>query len=338
VALDVRFPTDSLVLVTGATGYTGAVLTRKLVNLGCRVRAVARASSDVSQFGGLPIEWVRGDVFDEPTVEKAVAGVSYVFHVAAAYREPNISDEVYSLVHVESTRLLAKHVVNSSTLKRFVHISTVGVHGHIDEPPANEDYRFSPGDIYQRTKAEGEWFIRSFAAENKLPLAVVRPAAIYGPGDKRLLKLFKMAAKPVFPLFGKGRGLYHLIHVDDLTDIFITAALHPAAEGGVFIAGNAEPSELKEVATTIASEIDNSSLRFIRFPAWPLFLSADICEWVCRPLRIDPPLYRRRVAFFTKDRAFDTARLRNVLGYRYSVSVEEGLRSTARWYREKGWL
>jgi nucleoside-diphosphate-sugar epimerase len=334
----VRFPADSLVLVTGATGYTGAVLTRKLVNLGCRVRAIARASSDVSQFGGLPIEWVRGDVFDEATIEKAVVGVSYVFHVAAAYREPNISDETYSLVHVESTRLLAKRLVDSSTLKRFVHISTVGVHGHIDEPPANEEYRFSPGDIYQRTKAEGECLIRSFAEENKLPLVVVRPAAIYGPGDKRLLKLFKMAAKPVFPLFGNGRGLYHLIHVEDLTDIFITAALHLEAEGGVFIAGNAEPSELRDIASTIASEIGNSSLRFVRFPAWPLFLVADVCEWLCRPFGIDPPLYRRRVAFFTKDRAFDTSRLRKVLGYRYSVSVDEGLRSTARWYREKGWL
>lgn len=338
MTLDVRFSPDTVVLVTGATGYTGAVLTRKLVNLGCKVRAIARASSNVSQFEGLPIEWIRGDVFDQQTIEKAVVGVSYVFHVAAAYREPNISDETYSLVHVESTRLLAESLIGSPTLKRFVHISTVGVHGHIDKPPANEDYRFSPGDIYQRTKAEGELFIRSFAKERGLPLAVVRPAAIYGPGDKRLLKLFKMAARPVFPLFGRGRGLYHLIHVDDLTDIFITAGLHPAAEGGVFIAGNAEPSELKNIATTIASEIGNTSLRFIRFPAWPLFLAADMCEWICRPLGIDPPLYRRRVAFFTKDRAFDTSRLRNVLGYRYSVSVEEGLRSTARWYREKGWL
>lgn len=333
-----RFDPGTLVLVTGATGYTGAVLTRKLVGLGCKVRAIARVSSDVSQFEGLPIEWIRGDVFDEDVVKQAVDGVAYVFHVAAAYREANIPDKTYSLVHVESTRLLANYLVGCATLKRFVHVSTVGVHGHIDEPPANEEYRFSPGDIYQRTKAEGELLIRAVAEERGFPLAVVRPAAIYGPGDKRLLKLFKMAARPVFPLFGKGRGLYHLIHVDDLTDIFITAALHPAAKGGVFIAGNAEPSELREIARTIASEIGNSSLRFIRFPAWPLFLAADLCEWICRPLGIDPPLYRRRVAFFTKDRAFNTSRLREVLGYRYSISVDEGLRSTARWYREKGWL
>ncbi len=338
MALDVSFEPGVSVLVTGATGYTGAVLTRKLVALGCKVRAVARASSDVSQFEGLPIEWIRGDVFDEPTIAQAVRGVAYVFHVAAAYREANITDETYRLVHVESTRLLARHLVDSVTLRRFVHISTVGVHGHIDEPPASEDYRFNPGDIYQRTKAEGELFVRSFAKEHNLPLVVVRPAAIYGPGDKRLLKLFKMAARPVFPLFGRGRGLYHLIHVEDLTDIFITAALHPAGEGGVFIAGNSAPSELRDIASIIASEIGNARLRFIRLPAWPLFVAADLCEWACRPFGIEPPLYRRRVAFFTKDRAFDTRRLRDVLRYRYSVSVDEGLRSTARWYREQGWL
>jgi nucleoside-diphosphate-sugar epimerase len=147
-----------------------------------------------------------------------------------------------------------------------------------------------------------------------------------------------MAARPVFPLFGRGQGLYHLIHVDDLTDIFITAALHPKARGEVFIAGNPEPSRLEDIARTIAQEIGNTKLRFVRFPAWPLFLAADLCEAICKPFGIEPPLYRRRVAFFTKDRAFDTSKLRQLLQYAYSVSVDAGLRSTARWYRETGWL
>ena len=338
MALSLSFSPGTSVLVTGATGYTGHVLTKKLVQLGCDVRAIARASSDLSPFEGLPIRWYRGDVFDPATVREAVQGVQYVFHVAAAYREAKITDETYTKVHVESTKLLAEALLGSATLQRFVHVSTVGVHGHIDEPPANEEYRFSPGDIYQRTKAEAEIWIRDFARSHAFPVAVVRPAAIYGPGDRRLLKLFKMAARPVFPLFGGGQGLYHLIHVDDLTDIFITAALHPNALGETFLAGNPEPSRLEDIARTIASEIGNNGLRFIRLPAWPLFLAADLCEAVCRPLGIEPPLYRRRVAFFTKDRAFDTRKLQQLLGYRYSVSVDAGLRSTARWYREQGWL
>jgi len=332
------FPPGARVLVTGASGYTGTVLVQKLVKQGASVRAIARKSSNLTAFEGLPIEWIRGDVFDPTTVSQAIQGVEYVIHVAAAYREAKITDETYHKVHIESTKLLAHGLIGSSTLKRFVHVSTVGVHGHIDEPPADETYRFSPGDIYQRTKADAEVWIQEFAKTSNFPLAVVRPAAIYGPGDKRLLKVFKMASKPVFPLFGKGQGLYHLIHVEDLTDIFILTALHPAAAGEAFIAGNASPSRLEDIARTIADEIGNKKMRFIRFPAWPLFLAADLCEAVCKPLGIEPPIYRRRVAFFTKDRAFNTSKLQRLLGYTNRIGVEEGLRSTARWYRGSGWL
>ncbi len=332
------FPPGARVLVTGASGYTGTVLVKKLVAQGAAVRAIARKSSNLSTFEGLAVEWIRGDVFDPATVSQAIQDIEYVIHVAAAYREAKITDETYHKVHIESTKLLAQGVCGSPSLKRFVHVSTVGVHGHIDEPPADETYRFSPGDIYQRTKAEAEVWIREFAERTNVPLAVVRPAAIYGPGDKRLLKVFKMASKPIFPLFGKGQGLYHLIHVDDLTDIFILAALHPAAAGEAFIAGNTSPSRLQDIAQTIADEIGNTSMRFIRFPAWPLFLAADICEAICKPLGIEPPIYRRRVAFFTKDRAFNTTKLHRLLGYTNRIGVEEGLRATARWYRGEGWL
>jgi nucleoside-diphosphate-sugar epimerase len=286
----------------------------------------------------LPIEWIEGDVFDPEVVQKATDGVEYVFHVAAAYREAKISDEVYRRVHVESTQIIAQSVVSSEVFKRFLHVSTVGVHGHIDEPPADEEYRFAPGDIYQKTKAEAEQWIAAFARRSGLPLTVVRPAAIYGPGDQRLLKLFKLASRRFFPLFGRGQSLYHLIHVDDLTDIFVTAALAPQALGEVYIAGNPEPSKLEDIARIIAQEIGNAQLTFIRLPAWPLFMLADMCELVCRPLGVEPPLYRRRVAFFTKDRAFDTSKLQKHLDYTYTHSVDAGLRETARWYLDQRWL
>jgi nucleoside-diphosphate-sugar epimerase len=271
-------------------------------------------------------------------VSEAVDGVQYVFHVAAAYREAKVTDEVYEKVHVTSTQALARALKGRAGFERFVHVSTVGVHGHIDEPPADETYRFNPGDIYQRTKAAAELWITEYAREQGLPFTIVRPAAIYGPGDRRLLKIFRMALKPFFPLFGNGQGLYHLIHVDDLTSIFIQAARHPKALGESFIAGNPEPSRLEDIVRTIAHELGHPRLKFVRLPAWPLFLAADVCESVCKPLGISPPLYRRRVAFFTKDRAFDTRKLREVLEYQYSVDTEAGLRTTARWYQEHGWL
>lgn len=333
-----KFPAGTKVLVTGASGFTGQVLVRRLVELGCSVRCIARSSSKVGELEGLPIQWFRGDVFDENIVRESTQGIDYIFHVAAAYREPKITDEVYSKVHVLSTQNLAAAACTQPGFKRFVHVSTVGVHGHIDEPPANETYRFNPGDVYQRTKAEAELWITEFSRDRGLPLTIIRPAAIYGPGDRRLLKIFKLAIKPVFPLFGSGAGLYHLVHVRDLTEILIRAALHPAALGQAFIAGNSKPDRLKDIVATIARSLGRPPPWFIHFPSWPLFLAADLCELVCKPLGISPPLYRRRAAFFTKDRAFDTTKLSTLLGYRQETETESGLSETARWYRQNGWL
>jgi nucleoside-diphosphate-sugar epimerase len=332
------FPSDAVALVTGATGFTGSVLIKKLCECGIRVKAIARASSKRDAFQGLPIEWIEGNVYDPDTVERAMAGVDTIFHVAAAYREAGIKDETYRKVHLDSTQLLAQAALKNPNFKRFLHVSTVGVHGHIENPPANESYPFSPGDVYQQTKAEAELWLRDFAPKNGLPFTVIRPAAIYGPGDRRLLKIFKMATWPVFPVLGSSRGqLYHLIHVEDLAGIFIQAALHPKAQGEVFIGGDPRALALADIVSIISNEFGRKS-QLIRVPAWPFFWMAALCETVCRPFGIAPPIYKRRVAFFTKDRSFDTSKLRNLLDFQYKWTTEQGLRETARWYRNKGWL
>lgn len=327
----------SVVLVTGATGFTGRELVRRLAGRGCRIRGIARGSSDLQPLADLDIEWFRGEVYDPDTVTAAMQGVNYVFHIAAAFRESGIPDEMYRNVHVTSTRLLAAEALRQPDFRRFVHVSTVGVHGHIENPPADENTPFRPGDIYQETKAEAETWLHGFAAAHQLDYTVIRPAAIYGPGDTRLLKVFRMAVKPAFILLGRGKCLYHLIHVEDLAEIMILAATHPCASGETFICGNPECVTLEQMGRVVADELGHR-VRVLRLPAWPVFLAADLCEAVCRPLRIKPPLYRRRVAFFTKDRSFDTRKLRDVLGYTCRYENGEGLRATARWYRDHGWL
>ena len=330
-------PAGTKVLVTGATGFSGSVLVRKLCGMGLAVRAIARQSSNVEPLKDLKIEWFRGDVFDSAVVGQAAAGVAYIFHLAAAYREAGLPDEFYRKVHVESTKLLAEAAAHNAGFVRFIHVSTVGVHGHIEHPPANEEHPFHPGDIYQRTKAEAELWFRNFALERSLPHVVIRPAAIYGPGDRRLLKIFRMAIKPVFILLGHGKCLYHLIHVEDLTNAMILAATHPAAAGQVFICGNPEAVTLEQIGRIVAGAMGRK-IRVIRLPAWPFLLAGDLCEARCRPFGIAPPIYRRRVAFFTKDRSFDTRKMREKLGYQVVFSNEEGLIRTARWYKENGWL
>ena len=200
------------------------MLLRKLCAAGLEVSAIARQSSNLKPFSDLPVNWIRGQVYDPAVVQGAAANVHYIFHVAAAFREAGIPDEEYRRVHVESTKLLAAAASKNPDFRRFIHVSTMGVHGHIENPPGNEESPFSPGDIYQVTKAEAELWLHDFASGNNLPYTVIRPTGIYGPGDRRLFKVFKLAAQPFFPILGKGKCLYHLIHVDDLTDAMLAAA------------------------------------------------------------------------------------------------------------------
>jgi len=329
---------DDTVLVTGGTGFTGLHLVKQLLATGATLRVIARPSSNKDALNDLAIDWITGNVYDEAAIKQATEGVQYIFHVAAAYREASIADDVYWKVHVRSTQLLAEAALKQPDFKRFVHVSTVGVHGHIEHPPADETYRFAPGDVYQNTKVEGEQWIRQFAADSQLPVTVVRPAAIYGPGDRRLLKVFKLAKLPVCPLIGLNcQGLYHLIHVHDLVRFMIHVADHESALNEVFICGNEEGSSIKDIVQTIGQFLEKD-MRFIRLPATPFFLAGDVCEFLCKPLGIEPPIYRRRVAFFTKDRSFDTRKMKRLTQFECQFTNSEGLTALAQWYRDEGWF
>ena len=338
MAVDVcKIPKGTPVLVTGASGFTGIVLTRKLVEAGLNVSAIARKSSNLDPLKGLDITWFRGDVFDETTIKEALAGQHYVFHVAAAFRDPESTEKDYWNVHVRSTQIIAEEVIKNQDFKRYIHVSTIGVHGHIENPPATEEYRFAPGDGYQRTKLQAEEWLNEFAATHPLSYTIIRPAAIYGPGDRRLVKLFKMALWFRFPLLGKGNCMYHLVHVDDLTNTFIIAATHPDAEGETIISGAEAPIGIADIAKIVATHMGKTT-KVIRLPIGPFFLLADFCEILCRPLKIEPPIYRRRVAFYSKDRHFDISKMKRVLDYSPRHSNKDGIIETADWYIKQGWL
>lgn len=326
------------VLLTGATGFTGSVLARRLCQLGCKVRAIARAGANRSALQDLPIEWTVGDIYEQSVVDSAAESVEYVFHVAAAYRDARITDDIYWKVNVESTQKLADAVSRlAPELKRFVHFSTVGVHGHVENPPADETAPFDPGDIYQETKLEAERWITGYAESHTLPLTVIRPAAIHGPSDDRLLKLFKLSKLPIVPIIGRSKGRYHLIHVEDLASFAMAAAVSQETVGEVYICGNERPTSIREIIEIVAKEM-NRDCRFISIPAAPVFLAARICELICKPFGIDPPLYPRRVAFFTKDRAFDTSKMQSVPGFSLKYSNKTGLIDTCQRYFEAGLL
>ena len=154
---------------------------------------------------------------DTGSLTSAVRDVSTVYHFASIFRQMGLPPEELRSVNVEGPSRLVI-AASGAGVSRVVHISTVGVHGDVEHPPATEMSPFGPGDIYQRTKLEGEQQVVATATRLNVPLTVVRPAPMYGPRDRRLFKLFAGVAHRRFPILGTGEALFSMVHIDDLVE------------------------------------------------------------------------------------------------------------------------
>lgn len=323
-------------LVTGATGFTGGVLARALLARGHAVTALVRDAGRAADLRDAGARLAVGDLTDRTALRAALEGVQVVYNVAAIYRQAGISAAAYRAVNTDAVRALVELGAEAG-VRRVVQCSTVGVHGDVQRPPATEEAPLRPGDVYQRTKLEGERAGREAAARTGVEYTVARPTGIYGPGDRRLLKLFRGIARRRWVTLGSGEIFYHLTFVTDVVEGLRLCGEIPGAAGGTYIIAGPQVTTLNELVAAIARAAGVRPPRW-RLPVWPVWLAGAICESVCVPFGLEPPLYRRRVDFFTKSRAFDITRARAELGYAPAVSLEEGIRRTLSWYRERGWL
>ncbi len=323
-------------LITGANGFVGSHLCRHLLENGYQVRAMHRASSDLSTLSGLDLELIAGDVRNIDEVRRAVAGQDVVFHIAALFREAGHPDSVYYDVNVQGVKNVFDAAIEAG-VKKVIHCSTIGVHSHIPDPPANEEEEFRPGDVYQNSKYEGEKLAQGYYRSGKIGGAIIRPAMIWGPGDKRTLKLFRGIARGTMPLIGTGKTLVHWILVTDLVRAFRLAAEKDVPAGRVFIIAGDRPLSMQYLYQTIAGAFSKKP-PWLRVPALPLQILGSIMETICVPFGIEPPLYRRRVDFFTKTRAFDCSRAKKELGFLPEHSFEDEVAYIAGWYKEQGWI
>ncbi|RUM45621.1 MAG: oxidoreductase [Desulfocapsa sp.] len=323
------------VLVTGATGFTGKALCKRLIADGEKVTAFVRPSSDTKDLLEAGVNCVSADICNPVEVDANFTDFNIVYHIAAAYRTEHSTEDMFHLVNVEATRNLLdsskKHGVG-----RFVHCSTVGVQGEIDDPPADENYRFKPGDHYQESKKEGELLALEYFSEG-LAGTVFRPVGIYGPGDTRFLKLFKPVSKGMFVMIGSGDVLYHMTFIDDLVDGILLCGTRPEALGEVFTLGGERYSTLAELVGLIAEVLGKSKTGF-RIPYAPVYWASVVCDKICKKINVSPPIYPRRVEFFSKDRAFSIDKAKRLLGYAPKVGLRAGLARTASWYKSKGMI
>jgi nucleoside-diphosphate-sugar epimerase len=335
-AVEYRIRGSMKALVTGAAGFTARHLCERLVQNGYQIRGLVRDLNRSSDLRRQEVELVVGDLRDPRSLASAVKGIDIIYHIAAAFRVENVSRKEMWETNVEGTRNLLDAAVRAG-VQRFVHCSTVGVHGGIENPPANEETPYGPGDQYQESKAEGERLVLQYMAEGRLPVVVFRPGGIFGPGDLRFLKLFRAIKRRRFVMFGSGQVTYHMIYIDDLIDGILLCGTQENSLGGVYILAGEEPVTLNQLVEIIA---DSLGVRppGLHFPVAPVYLAAYLCELICKPLGINPPLYRRRVDFFRKNRAFDTSKAKRELGFRAKTDLKTGISLTTEWYRKQGLL
>ena len=328
------------VLVTGATGFTGGHLAQYLSARGDTVRALVRSRSrgkfESSALPAHGVTAVEGDLTDAAAIKRAADGVEVVYHIAATYREAGQPDSAYRAINVDGTRHVLE-AAHAGGARRVVHCSTGGVHGHIANPPANEDAPFNPGDVYQETKLEAEKMARAFGDRTGFDVVVARPIGIYGPGDMRFLRMFRGLARGNFPMLGSGKPFYHLTYIGDLVEGFRLCGTVPGAKGRTYILAGPRYTTLEQLVQLVAKELHVTPPR-LHWPVWPFWTAGLLCEMVCVPLGIEPPIFRRRVDFYTKSRAFDTTRARTELGFVPGVDLEDGIKRTADWYRKEGLL
>jgi len=328
-------------LVTGAAGFIGGALFKRLNEYGLDVVGTVLHEQEAEE---LRRHGYRAEVLDlasDESWDELLSGVDVVFNIAALFQETEHGEAMYHKVNVDGTLKLVETAARCG-VERFVHCSTVGVHGHVKEIPCTERSPFNPMDEYHRTKLAGEKAVLDFARglpDDGMIVTVNRPAMVYGPGDVRMLKLFRTIAEGRFVMIGSGRVLAHLGHIDDQVDSLLLGGVRPREDVHLeaFNIASGDYITLNELAASIAHAA-GSRIPKIKIPVAPVWFAGLVCELICRPFGIKPPIFRRRVGFFTHNRAFDLSKAREKLGYVSQVDHDEGIRGTIDWYRRQGFI
>ena len=323
-------------LVTGGTGFIGSHLVEKLALEGHQVRVLDWGEHNIRYLEKLAaMEFMKGDLRNKETLEKALRDVEVVYHLASIHLAVGVSDQKYREVNVGGTERILQACLKRN-LKCFVHCSSVGVLGNIDNPPANETYPYNPGTIYEKTKAEGEKVALKYFKKG-VPVVVARPAWVYGPRCPRTLRLFKALKKGRFPFFGNGQTLRHPVYVGEFVRGLELCADIKEAVGQIYIIGDEKAVTVEQLIGAFARVLGVKAPR-VHFPASPMRTLGFLVEIICKKIGAEPPFSRRSMDFFTKNYSFDISKAKKELNYKPKVSLDEGLKMSLQWFKENGFL
>jgi nucleoside-diphosphate-sugar epimerase len=323
--------------VTGATGFVGSHLAAALVERGDTVVCLARRPEQAAFIASLGALIAPGSLEDGAALAAALRDAEVVYHVAGLTAAA--SEAEFLAVNAAGTRRLIDAVRGAvPQLRRFIHVSSIAAVG----PAApggrlDEDAPCRPVTAYGRSKLAGEAVVRRSPA---LPWTIVRPGVVYGPRDRELLRLFRITARAIAPVFGWGRQEISVVHVADLAEGIVRAAQEPRALGQTYHLAHPTVVTQRELATAVGRAVRGGRAPLV-LPVPPLVAAPIV--WAIG--RAAAAAGRRSVVsadklaeFLAPSWAASVEKADRELGWRARHDLAGGLAATAEWYRAEGWL
>jgi 2-alkyl-3-oxoalkanoate reductase len=327
--------TSPRVLLTGATGFVGSHVADAFASAGFHVRAIARSPERATALQRLGFDVVHGSLEDEDALAVACRDVDIVVHMAALTHAR--TDAEYDAVNVAGTeRLLRAMLAADPPPRRLVYLSSLAAVGPcVDGRGVRAADPARPLTAYGRSKLAGEHVV--LAAADRIEVVVLRPPAVYGPRDTDLFHFFRIARFGVIPVpTGPDRPL-QMVHVTDLA-LALVRAVSAARASGVYHIAERRMYTWEEVGRLVGEAVGRR-VRVVKVPAGLISGLAAVSEWAAGAAGSS--------SIFNRDKAremlapgwlCDTEAAKADLGYEAEIGLAEGLRETARWYRDHGWL
>lgn len=318
-------------LVTGATGFIGSHLAAELIKRGYRITCLVRKTSNMRWIEGIDAKIVYGDCEDESSLRGLPGDFEYIFHVAGLTKAKKRED--FFCANVKGTENLLKAVVAKGTgLKRFLYLSSLAAAGPGRTGTAvTETTEPNPVSSYGRSKLEGEGVVLRY--KDRIPVTILRPPAVYGPRDRDFHVFFQMVKRGFYPYWGK--CYYSLLYVDDLVRGIIMAAEAKEAEGGTYFLSDSTIYTNEDIVNEITQVLDTKAVR-VRIPEPVMTIVGRLNE-----------ILSKKVSIISSDRLHDfkypywvcdPGKAKREYGFVSKITIKEGIKWTADWYRIHQWL
>lgn len=314
----------------------GTHIAEALIKKGYSVSILARKTSKLANLDFSGYQIAPGSLDDPVSLHKAVQGQDYVFHSAGLIRA-RTKEEFFEVNHLGTKKLLEAVARENPNLSRFVYVSSAAAAGPpTDGRPKKETDECTPITPYGESKWEGE--IETLKYRDVFPVTIIRPPAIYGPKDKGMFTMFKLASMGFYPLIGRGDSFVNVVCALDLAEGMIRSAEEPKAAGEIFFLAEKKIYSWREAGQTFTSACGKKG-RALRIPKWFLFTAAGVNEFFSN-LFGQPALISRGKAMDLSQKHWtcDVSKAEQTFGYKTNHPLPEGAKLTFDWYKKAGWL